>query len=160
MAAIGIMKAASGSGPLAIHASAVVIGEDAVLLRGPSGAGKTALALALIATGRARGRFARLVADDRVLLQPVGDRLIVMPHPAIAGRIERRFVGIAPIAHETRAVARLVVDLEPAASGLVRRLPDAMDADLAGIRLRRIVLPGGHPGAAEAVLHILAESSV
>lgn len=144
--------------PLAIHASAVVIGEDAVLLRGPSGAGKSALALALVAAGRARGKFARLVADDRVLLQPAGERLIVMPHPAIAGRVERRFVGIAPVAHEARALARLVVDLEPAASGLAR-LPDVTDTVLAGVRLRRIVLPGGHGGAAEAVLHILAESA-
>ena len=144
--------------PLAIHASAVVIGEDAVLLRGPSGVGKSALALALVAAARARGRFARLVADDRVLLRPADDRLVVMPHPAIAGRVERRFVGIAPITHEARALARLVVDLEPAASGVVR-LPEATDTVLAGVRLKRIVLPGGHPGAAEAVLHILAKSA-
>lgn len=149
---------AAGAKPLAIHASAVVIGEDAVLLRGPSGAGKSALALALVAAARARGRFARLVADDRVLLQPAGDRLVVMPHPAIAGRIERRFVGIAAMTHEARALARLVVDLEPAAAGLVR-LPDVTDTVLAGVRLRRIVLPAGHPGAAEAVLHTLAKSA-
>lgn len=148
---------AAGAKPLAIHASAVVIGEDAVLLRGPSGAGKSALALALVAAARARGRFARLVADDRVLLQPAGDRLVVMPHPAIAGRIERRFVGIAAMTHEARALARLVVDLEPAA-GLVR-LPDVTDTVLSGVRLRRIVLPAGHPGAAEAVLHTLAKSA-
>ena len=149
---------AAGAKPLAIHASAVVIGEDAVLLRGPSGAGKSALALALVAAARARGRFARLVADDRVLLYPAGDRLVVMPHPAIAGQIERRFVGIAAMTHEARALARLVVDLEPAAAGLVR-LPDVTDTVLAGVRLRRIVLPAGHPGAAEAVLHTLAKSA-
>lgn len=149
---------AAGAKPLAIHASAVVIGEDAVLLRGPSGAGKSALALALVAAARARGRFARLVADDRVLLQPAGDRLVVMPHPAIAGQIERRFVGIVAMTHEARALARLVVDLEPAAAGLVR-LPDVTDTVLAGVRLRRIVLPAGHPGAAEAVLHTLAKSA-
>ena len=152
------MSAAQAAQPLSIHASAVVIGEDAVLLRGPSGAGKSALALALVAAGRARGKFARLVADDRVLLQPAGERLIVMPHPAIAGRVERRFVGIDPVAHEARAVARLIVDLEPAA-GLVQRLPEATQVMLAGVHLRQIVLPCGHTGAAEAVLHILLESA-
>ena len=77
---------------------------------------------------------------------------------AIAGRVERRFVGIDPVAHEARVVARLIVDLEPAA-GLVQRLPEATQVLLAGVRLRQIVLPCGHAGAAEAVLHILAESA-
>ncbi|QLP96335.1 MAG: hypothetical protein HZY79_01495 [Rhodoblastus sp.] len=55
------------SAPLAIHASAVAVGESCVLLRGPSGSGKSAAALALIDLAGAHGLFARLVADDRVL---------------------------------------------------------------------------------------------
>lgn len=147
--------------PLSIHASAVVIGEDAVLIRGAPGAGKSALALALVAAARARGGFALLVADDRVLLHPAGARLIVSPHPAIAGRVERRFAGIADISHETRAVARLVVDLEPADAPGIARLPpeSARWTSLAGIRLRRLGLPQSHAGAVETILHTLANSA-
>ena len=153
--------APASTAPLAIHASVVVIGEEAVLLRGPSGAGKSALALALIAGARARRKFARLVADDRVLLYPAGARLIVAPHPAISGRVERRFAGIAEISHEDRAVVRLVVDLAPSdAPGLARLpLPDAGWTSLAGVRLRQLGLPRFHAGAVETILHTLANSA-
>ena len=93
-----------------LHASAVLVGERGVLLRGPSGSGKSALALALIAAGG----FARLVADDRLFAQAAGGRLLVHPHPAIAGAIERFGHGIAAMAHEPVAAIDLVVDLAAA----------------------------------------------
>lgn len=146
---------------LSVHASAVLIGEAAVLLRGASGAGKSALALALIADARRQSRFARLVADDRVLLTPSGGRLIVAPHAAIAGHVERRFVGIGAIAHEARAVARLVVDLVPIETPGIARLPEpaACWTMLAGVRLRRLSLPESCSGAVEAILHTLSDSA-
>jgi HPr kinase/phosphorylase len=50
-----------------IHASVVLTGARAVLIRGPAGAGKSRLALNLIhAAASGSLRFARLVADDRV----------------------------------------------------------------------------------------------
>ena len=52
-----------------VHASAVLIGSRAMLIRGPAGSGKSRLALALIeAAASGHIRFARLVADDRVEL--------------------------------------------------------------------------------------------
>ncbi|MEO1532556.1 MAG: serine kinase, partial [Pseudomonadota bacterium] len=49
--------------PDPLHASAVALGERGLLILGPSGAGKTRLALELVALG------AELVADDRVIVE-------------------------------------------------------------------------------------------
>jgi serine kinase of HPr protein (carbohydrate metabolism regulator) len=92
------------------HASAVLVGEAGVLIRGASGAGKTQLALALIAEAERAGHFARLIGDDRIGLIASGGRLIARPHPAIAGHVERRGLGLAPVAHEGAGTIRLVVD--------------------------------------------------
>jgi serine kinase of HPr protein (carbohydrate metabolism regulator) len=57
-----------------IHATAVLVGSRALLIRGASGSGKTTLALRLIAASE-QGLlpFGRLVADDRVYLDVAGD---------------------------------------------------------------------------------------
>lgn len=99
--------------PIFRHATALVIGEKAVLIEGPPGAGKSELADTLIAEAGARGLFARLVGDDRVGLSISGGRLIVSPHPAIAGLMERRGNGIAEIAHHPAAVVAGIVLLSP-----------------------------------------------
>ena len=133
--------------PASIHASAVVLGEAGILIRGASGSGKSGLGLALVEAGSLRGQFARLVADDRVLLAFAHGRLIARPHPAIAGRVERRGQGVGVVAHEGAAVLRLVVDLAPAlgAPGAAARMPPEGDdiATLAGIDLPRLVIPTG-----------------
>src|SRR5579885_12565 len=46
---------------LYLHATAAVVGEAGVLIRGPSGSGKSSLAFALIAAAKASGLFARLI---------------------------------------------------------------------------------------------------
>ena len=45
-----------------LHATAAILGEDGVLILGASGAGKSALALALLARARATNAFAALSA--------------------------------------------------------------------------------------------------
>ncbi|MGZ3349538.1 MAG: serine kinase, partial [Xanthobacteraceae bacterium] len=71
-----------------VHASAVLAGARAVLIRGPAGAGKSRLALALIDAAQAGLLpFARLVGDDRVHLEPHHGRLVVRPAPPLAGLI-------------------------------------------------------------------------
>ena len=80
--------------PATVHASAVLVGARAVLIRGPSGSGKSRLALELLEAARTGSlRFARLVADDRVHLEAPGGRLLVRPAEALAGLIEVRGVG-------------------------------------------------------------------
>jgi len=133
-----------------VHASAVLAGARAVLIRGPSGAGKSRLALALINAG-ATGLlpFARLVADDRVHLEPCRDRLLVRPAGTLAGLIEVHGVGIRRLDHEPAAVVGLVVDL---AAADAERLPATTDTVVSGIRLPRLALAAG----AEALPPVLA----
>lgn len=138
-----------------VHASAVLAGARAVLIRGPSGAGKSRLALDLIEAARPAGplRFARLVGDDRVHLEPFHDRLLVRPADALAGLIEVRGVGIRQLPYEPSAIVGLVVDL---AAPDAERLPDAdrQYAAIAGVKLPRLAVAAGRQAlpAALAVL--------
>jgi HPr kinase/phosphorylase len=124
-----------------VHASAVLAGAHAVLIRGPSGAGKSQLALALIQAGEAGLlRFARLVGDDRVHLEPHHGRLLVRPPAALAGLIEVRGLGIRRLEHEPVAMVKLVVDL---AADDAERLPAAGELMLCGVRLPRLPVAAG-----------------
>ena len=87
-----------------IHASALVVGTTGILVTGPSGSGKSAFALALVAAMRWRGRFARLVADDRVDISASGDRVIAVAPRTIAGLAEARGTGLLLVPHIGRAV--------------------------------------------------------
>jgi HPr kinase/phosphorylase len=138
-----------------IHASAVLIGAKAVLIRGPSGAGKSSLAFDLIqAAAQGALPFARLVADDRALLEAYASRLLVRPAPALAGLIEIRGLGIRTVPHEELAVVGLVVDL--AASDAARLPPQqAESVEISGVRLPRLAVSGGTP-ALPMVLGFLA----
>jgi serine kinase of HPr protein (carbohydrate metabolism regulator) len=139
------------SAAVTVHATALVVGETGVLLRGPSGAGKSAIALALLALAGDGRLFVRLVADDRAQLRVAHRRLVASPHPAIAGRIERRGQGIEAAAHLPAAVIGLVVDILPATEA--PRLPEAGDLRVAllGVEAARIVV-GPEPLAAAATI--------
>jgi serine kinase of HPr protein (carbohydrate metabolism regulator) len=142
-----------------VHASAVLVGARAVLIRGPSGAGKSRLALALIEAARTGTlRFARLVGDDRVHLEPANGRLLVRPAEPLAGLIEIRGVGIRQIDHEPSAVVGLVVDL---AAADAERLPETerQHAVIAGINLPRLAIAAGDE-ALPAVLAVLTSAGL
>jgi HPr kinase/phosphorylase len=121
-----------------IHASAVLVGPRAILIRGPSGSGKSQLALALIQAAQAGFlRFARLVADDRALLVKHHGRMVVQPAAALAGLIEVRGLGIRRLPHECAAVLGRVVDL--AAPGAERLpMPQECETTLDGITFPRL----------------------
>jgi HPr kinase/phosphorylase len=126
-----------------VHASAVLIGARAVLIRGPAGSGKSRLALALVqASCSGRLRFARLVADDRVKLEARHGQLLARPPVELAGLIEVRGLGIRRTAYEPVAVVGLVVDL---AAPDAERLPaqEGREAIIAGIRLPRLAVASG-----------------
>ena len=129
---------------MTIHASAVLVGARAVLIRGAAGAGKSSLAFALISAGEARPfRFARLVGDDRVHLEARHGRLLVRPAAALAGLIEVRGLGIRRLDHEPVAMVGLVVDL---AAADAERLPAVEEAVISGVKLPRLaVAPGDAP---------------
>jgi serine kinase of HPr protein (carbohydrate metabolism regulator) len=93
------------------HATAVILGDRGVLIRGRSGAGKTTLALSLIGLCEAGNGFARLVSDDQVLLYPHDGRLVCAAPESIAGLAEFRGIGPGRMAFEPKMVVDLVVSL-------------------------------------------------
>jgi HPr kinase/phosphorylase len=131
--------------PPTIHASAVLIGTKAALIRGPAGSGKSQLVLALIeAAASGALPFARLVADDRAHIEARNGRLLVRPAPALAGLIEVRGLGIRRLPYEPEAVVGLVVDLAAADAG---RLParEALETAIEGVTLPRLAVAPGQP---------------
>jgi serine kinase of HPr protein (carbohydrate metabolism regulator) len=121
-----------------VHASAVLVGARAVLIRGPAGAGKSQLALALIqAAETGLLRFARLVGDDRVHLESHHGRLLVRGTPALAGLLEVRGLGIRRFDYEPVAVVGLVVDL---AANDAERLPAVGTTVISGVELPRLAV--------------------
>jgi serine kinase of HPr protein (carbohydrate metabolism regulator) len=126
-----------------IHASAVLIGSHAMLIRGPSGSGKSRLALALLQTPCLP--FTRLVGDDRVHVQARNGRLLVRPAATLEGLIEVRGLGIRKFPFEPVAVVKWIIDL--AANDAERLPPDATVVTIEGIRLARLaVAPSADAG--------------
>lgn len=108
-----------------------------VLLEGPSGTGKSDLALRLLDAG------AQLVADDAVRVERVGARLVARP-AGLAGHLEVRGQGIYVVAHVAATALDLVVRL---AAGPSVRLPPPAQHRLLGIELPLIELDPAAPSA-------------
>lgn len=127
-----------------VHASAVLVGSRAVLIRGASGAGKSRLCFDLILAGRA-GQIPKavLIGDDRVRLQASQGQLVVRPAQELAGLIEIRGLGIFSCEFAAEAIVGLVVDL---AAGDAERLPqpDALETRVSGIIIPRIPVAVGY----------------
>ncbi len=126
-----------------IHASAVLVGSHAVLIRGPSGSGKSRLALDLILAGRA-GVIAptQLIGDDRVHLAAADGALVVRPAESLSGLLEVRGLGIRRLPFAGQGEVALVVDLDAEDAA---RLPVATSLEIAlsGVKCRRIPVGAG-----------------
>lgn len=119
----------------AIHATTVAHAGKAVVIRGASGSGKSALALQLIALG------ARLVADDRTLLSRRNEQVIASCPSPIAGRIEARGIGILAVPTSGPCPVALVVDMDTEEA---ERLPPHRHTTIEGITLplqRNVKMP-------------------
>ena len=115
---------------MTIHAVAVALAGRCVLLIGPSGVGKSDLALRMIDRGW------RLVADDRVVVTVHGGLAWASAPSAIAGFIEVRGVGIVTEAAVAEAAIALVIDLGTGPE----RFPDARTWDVAGVAVPLLAL--------------------
>ena len=143
-----------------IHATCVRTGGAGVLITGPSGSGKSALALELIDTpGHGAGGAlleTMLVADDRVLLERQGELLFASPHPELAGRLEVRGLGILHVPHAERVPLRLIVRLCPWHE--IERMPEPETEELRGVTLPLVRIDAERPRAAArlraALMHL------
>jgi HPr kinase/phosphorylase len=142
----------SAAPPTLAHGTAVALGDSAVLIRGPSGSGKSDLALRCI--GQAPGgiirSIARLVADDQVVLTQQGSDLIVSAPATLAGRLEVRGVGIVEV--PVQPTARLVLIVDLVAPDRIERMPEVATGSIAGVVLPRLLLT---PFEATAALKLL-----
>ncbi|HKS85581.1 MAG TPA: serine kinase [Pseudolabrys sp.] len=126
-----------------IHASAILVGPKAALIRGPAGSGKSLLTWNLLAAA-SQGflPFARLVGDDRVHVDARSGRLLVTPKQSLTGLIEIRGLGIRRVPYEAAAVVGLAVDLA-AADGARLPEPAAGRTILCGVTLPRLAVAAG-----------------
>jgi serine kinase of HPr protein (carbohydrate metabolism regulator) len=97
-----------------VHASTVALDGRAVLISGPSGSGKSDLALRLLDRGF------QLVSDDQTIVRKEGSRLLASAPPNIAGKLEVRGIGIVDMDTVDDVAAALIVEL----TSDIQRLPD------------------------------------
>lgn len=128
---------------LTLHASCVAVGDKGVLITGPSGSGKSSLALALMAYG------AVLVADDRTVLAMQGDGVLASCPPAIKGMVEARGLGLLHAEMCAQVAIGLVVDLARTED---QRLPPFRTVTLLG-RVLPLVLGQTSPHFPAALWH-------
>lgn len=126
-----------------VHATCVTLADQGILILGPSGSGKSDLAVGLI------GRGGRLVADDQVWLCPDAGALVATPAPTLKGLLEVRGVGIFRVDAAAGCRVALAVDLtrQPCAE----RLPDPTTFSCLGIDIPLIRVDPRSPSAAAIV---------
>ncbi len=140
---------------LQLHATCVAIDGRGIVLRGPSGSGKSDLALRLIdEPGYGLGGEllrGELIGDDQIILTRRDSSLIASPPNRLAGLLEIRGTGIIGCPHVTEAAVELVVDLYQ--KDTIERFPDDqhMVFEALGISVRRIAVDAHLPSAAARV---------
>lgn len=125
-----------------IHATCVSLNDRGLLITGPSGSGKSSLALKMLACG------AVLVADDRCILSVEANSLVATPHENIAGMIEARGVGILNAAYQQQARVEIILDLGEIETA---RLPEPRWRKIMGIELPLYYKPTKGPLAAAMI---------
>ncbi|HTW53653.1 MAG TPA: HPr kinase/phosphatase C-terminal domain-containing protein [Stellaceae bacterium] len=133
-----------------VHATAVAIGGRSMLLRGPSGSGKSDLALRLIDAG------ALLVSDDYSQLRREGDAIMVRAPKPISGLIEARGVGILKVEALAAAPLALIVDL--VAPQHVERLPEPRSETIFGLAIPLVTVAPFEASATAKLRFALAAS--
>lgn len=125
-----------------IHASTVALDGRAVLITGPSGSGKSDLALRLLDRGFT------LVSDDQTLIRRTGDQLIASAPANIAGKLEIRGLGIVEMDTASDVPVALLVEL----TSDIPRLPDeSRERPILGVPLPLVSIDAMTASAASKV---------
>lgn len=136
-----------------LHATCVALptpsGPLGLLLRGGSGAGKSALALRLIDEG------GWLVADDQVEILRDGDRLKARAPAPLSGMMELRGFGLVEVPHLPEVALGFAVDLGTREA--VDRLPEEKSLSLLDLELPLLTLDPD-AAATPATLRLAARS--
>jgi HPr kinase/phosphorylase len=114
---------------LLVHSTTIAIAGRGVMLRGPSGSGKSELALRLMEeAGNGLGSVdlrAELLADDQTEVFEQHSQLWVRCPHNIHGLMEIRGLGIFKVAPHLPCPLAFVVDLQPADT--IERMPEEAD---------------------------------
>lgn len=140
-----------------VNATAIAIAGRAALIRGPSGSGKSDLALRCLAQGTSPllPGPALLIADDWVRVIRAGGGLRAEAPETILGKLEVRGLGIVTVEYAGPADVALVVEISPAAE--IERLPDeTAQANLMELPLPLLRVAAFEASAAVKVLLALA----
>lgn len=121
-----------------IHGTAVALADHGILIRGHSGAGKSDLALRLLALPHDGYpalaippiRNIALVSDDQVEIAVSGGNVLLSAPETIRGKIEVRGLGIVTVPQRNAVPLALVVDIVDRAQ--IERMPETATVVIAG----------------------------
>ena len=129
-----------------LHASTVAKAGRAILITGPSGSGKSDLALRLLDRGFT------LVSDDQTIVRKDGERLVASAPPTIAGKLEVRGLGIVEVERANDVPVALIIELTID----IQRLPDdSRERPILGVSLPFVTLdamPASAPAKVDLAL--------
>lgn len=133
------------SKPILQHATCIRLDERGILLRGPSGSGKSDLAWRLMQPPFS----AQLVADDQTRMENIEGELVARCPQPLQGLLEMRGLGLVSLPFLDCAPLHLVVDL--VSRDEMPRMPEPTFTALCGVTLPSIALHAFDPTTPDKV---------